>query len=973
MNGLAKRAGNAAAAAARFAGHASVVSDYKKQETHGPDQAVAWMKDTVSDELRARELQSYLRHDIEKARAYREMPLYGVFLALLTVIPYLSSVTSTRYNELFYLEKANRVELHWDQFERVSSRETFWLWFRDMMERSWELRTEISSSSRLTQHNNFPIGYILLRQYRVRTGSCSVPAVLTNGTKDLIPRRCAPEWSESEVSTDAFGPLGEWVTSSQLARPISVASVTTATHTYDRSGDAFPHMFSLQDGWDTIGQRIRYLENNSWIDMATRVVIVDVLTYNPSLEAFTLNHMYAEFFATGSADTGLNSYPFILVNFNHSGQFAFACDIGVTAGLVVLVVGLARSLKNRRALGYNVPYVGLWDLFDIFFLVFLSKTVYHRFVVWSEGPALHSDHDPNRDDFSMFVDLFEYGFHFEAANTFLGITIIFSWLRLFRYLQYNSRLGVVSGTIRRSSEDLMAMAVMFLVVLLAFGIGGAVLYGVDHKAFSSWIVSMGYLSRLLISAEVDAYYDELKTVHPNLTGPYFLCFMILTWCVLMNMVLAILNGAFMAVQDANRLRRDTYSIYTFKKDVLNLLSLWFPFLRKKRHEKYCDKRLEAIASVKDAARTKAAERLARELPGRTVKKKVRTQFERDALFTYEDWQAVTSAERQFGADKAHKMFERAAVLAAADGSATQQIRLGNRFAMQMQEAMSRLEEACGCAPDKATVCTPSPLSPPLTAARSEFFGPVLDSESDIPPPPSSPPSAVVPTADVPAADVPAAGAPAAVVPAADAPAPFAPAPAAAAATDPTPRRLPDFVQPAAKGGAVSPARVYVPATPCAASPASSSPPAPHPREQDSIQRRPVVPPLRPASARRAPARNPVPPRRKATLKLRTVSAAHPYADRERESPAVAPTAPAAPPTWWSRGYVPPVDAVRDGGMSEPEVRQQNGPKSRPMFTPQAQRGNRVDVSSGPVDPGGEMLLFDLWQSQGSKKTLGRGV
>eukprot|EP01062_Namystynia_karyoxenos_P042788 TRINITY_DN3132_c0_g1_i1.p1 TRINITY_DN3132_c0_g1~~TRINITY_DN3132_c0_g1_i1.p1 ORF type:complete len:1133 (+),score=265.94 TRINITY_DN3132_c0_g1_i1:104-3400(+) len=691
-----------------------------------------------SDALRARDIHVYLRHDIEKARAYREMPVYMAFLAILTCVPHLHSRSSTRYNELYHLDHANRIEMHIDQFEQVKSRDDFWEWFQDMVNRSLEVRGADTSAERLTRRSNFPIGGILLRQFRVSDGPCRIPAVLTQSARAGMPDSCAPEWSPDDVSTAPFGPGGQWTIAAASSQP-SVPAVTTSTHTYDEPGNAFAEWFPLFGATDQVVERVAYLRNNSWVDQATRVVIVDVLAFNPSIEAFALNHMYTEFFATGSALSGQKAYPFELIFFSGRGHFLFFCDCCVAAASFALFIGLGKSIWNRRALGYVPPWIGLWEVFDIMFLVFLSQLVFTRFRLWTAGPALHDDEDAQRDEYQMFADLFQYGFDYEHANTALGSSVIFAWLRLFRYLQYNSRLGVLSGTIRRSREDLLAMVAMFWIVIVAFGIGGSVLYGVDIKAFSSWVISMGYLTRLMISAEVDAYYDELKRIHPEATGIFISMFMILTWCVLMNMVLAILNGAFIAVQEANRARREDYSIFTFRRDAANMLRLWgMPCVKKKaRHQQYCGKRLETIGRVSEAAAARAEREL--EATGKAYKEAIRSKMEQEALFTYDEYVATTGAEEQFGAAKARRMFTQAATLAATEGGAvSSQMRVGHRWATAVQEAIQRLEQ----------YLTQLPASPPLRPARpasseqlartapcSNYFGiPEEQSEDDEPPP-----------------------------------------------------------------------------------------------------------------------------------------------------------------------------------------------------------------------------------------------
>eukprot|EP01065_Artemidia_motanka_P019130 TRINITY_DN2263_c0_g1_i4.p1 TRINITY_DN2263_c0_g1~~TRINITY_DN2263_c0_g1_i4.p1 ORF type:complete len:1215 (+),score=361.20 TRINITY_DN2263_c0_g1_i4:41-3646(+) len=613
------------------------------------------------------------RRDVERAGASRQLPCFVFFLFVITLVPWMSRLSSDRYNELFHLEQATRTELHLDDFKFVRDRDQFWSWLRGVSNSLWDLdRGNISTSSRLTAVSNLPVGVILMRQFRVDLANCTMPSIITNDFAKAMPDTCAGEWDDAAYSRVPFGPNNMFLPNSMTAKPINVLAVTTAFHTYDNDAETYSVVLSPFDSLETVLANISELETAVWLDHATRVVIVDICTYNPAVRAFALNHIYVEFFATGSTEAGVKAYPFDLVHHNSfTGWLLFISDVIVAAGIGVLILLIAFSVRNRRRLQYLFP-VGLWDLYDLIFMIVLIYQTYYRMRVWSEGPALQNDIDPEMNEVDVFVKLFEYGYHFERANTFVGLGVIFAWLRLFKYLQYNAKLGVLSQTLDYAKNDLLSMLIIFGVVLVGYGVGGSALYGVDFKQFSTWYVGMSYLMRLVISAEINQDYETLQETHPFTTGIYIGTFMVITWMILLNMVLAIITGAFVTVQHNVHSRQTDQHVAgelgrAFRR-VIHGCQRQGPFALCKSQ-----RRLQALRVLQDWS-------LRRELEDGL---KVGEQF-----ITFEEFRVALADI--YNEDEANRLFDKALSKAAATRGA--EFKVSERFASQVNFTLDRLRE-----------------------------------------------------------------------------------------------------------------------------------------------------------------------------------------------------------------------------------------------------------------------------------------
>ena len=633
-------------------------------------------------EVKVQPLTAALRRDIRKARAYRGMPIYLFYLTALTMVPWVSRLSNSRYNELYHLEKANRQELDVDHFtDHVHDVNDFWDWFSTTAIKTHGLGSNYTTGGRLqlAQVSNYPVGYVLMRQFRVERSRCIIPTVVRQSLEGKI-LDCHGEWEDGSQSIEPYGPAD--ANGNPAWKPgggVSVVAVSTMFHSYSSTDNAFAIKLPLppiSTDVDDMRNNITFLKDNNWIDASSRVVIVDILTFNPSIDAFALNHFFIEFFATGSSEAGQKAYPFDLLNFGAgSSYFQFFLDIVAVVCNADMAISVLVSGYRSWEMGLNFPWIGPFDFFDVGFVIFLSHALYFRMLLWRDGPDLHDG--PELELNETFESLFAYGYDYERSNTYVGISVVFAWIRLFRFLQFNSRLGVLSETVANASADLISIFLIFIIVLVGYGIGGSALYGVDHKNFSSWWLAISYLLRLLISAEVDQHYDELKVIHPDWTGLYMSSFMVITWVILLNMILAIITGSFVSVQENNKIQRDPWTVKMFRKDA----------------NKLC-KRLRPTCMGKDKGYCRTRIILIKKLSAYTEEMRAKSIPLRDQFISLKVWLERTLDE--VDETTAIRIFER--VLMTSGGDAAQ-IKIGTRFATSMkstiglvQRSINRLDE-----------------------------------------------------------------------------------------------------------------------------------------------------------------------------------------------------------------------------------------------------------------------------------------
>ena len=546
--------------------------------------------------IELRSLKRYLVKDIDRARSWGQIPFFFLWLLSLTLLVTLSEMcTASSYNMLYQLEQSHHQELELQKFHEIASVSDFWGWMDLVTKHLW---------LRDVAPNNVPLGFVLLRQFRVQNVSYVMPKVVAPRFRATLPSSILMDWQAGSVSTAPYGPNKTWVPNRDLPVSIDVLTVDTKFNQYDDTGDAFTITLPFLSTTDEVKLQVKFLKDNGWIDLATRLVIVDILTYNPSVGSFAVNHMYVELFASGSTVAMTKAYPFKILQLGGLQTGLLVLDILVLLCMLYAVVSTISTIKMNRDIGQQ--WVGMWEVFEIVLVTFLAVAYSYRFRLWADGEHLIADDSDGTDvEVEMFSRLTEYGYYTERSATYMAIASTMVWLRVLRVIQHNERLGVLSLTVKYASGQLTSLFVIYTFVLVGYSIGATALFGSDFGPMNSLWNSMGYLSRLTVSAEVGADWDTLEEIHPSIVWLFLGSFMVLGWLVLLNMVLAIVSGSFAMVQQANGGKLVSWSFSSLYRDIKqakhdlfgqNFLALY------KRGEN--DKRKAAVLAIRTQARSR---------------------------------------------------------------------------------------------------------------------------------------------------------------------------------------------------------------------------------------------------------------------------------------------------------------------------------------------------------------------------------
>ena len=154
----------------------------------------------------------------------------------------------------------------------------------------------------------------------------------------------------------------------------------------------------------------------------------------------------------------------------------------------------------------------------VFYVQLLSDSNFNNF------SAVTAAHD-------TFVDLSDTTALFSKFADMSAMLLLVSWLKVFKYLRINRKLTVLWDTMRNAMQEILSLAIVFIVLLSAFAFAGHILFGDKVKAFHNWESSFSYHMNTIVG-NID--YNSLARAAPGVAPIYFGVWVFTVFLVLVN-------------------------------------------------------------------------------------------------------------------------------------------------------------------------------------------------------------------------------------------------------------------------------------------------------------------------------------------------------------------------------------------------------------------------------------------------------
>ncbi|XP_032419472.1 polycystin-2 isoform X1 [Xiphophorus hellerii] len=491
---------------------------------------ILWGTELMEDSDSSRE--RYLRNVL------REMLTYVGFLITVCVLTY-GMVNSNMY---YYTKVMSQLFLDTplspgDQttFRSLSTMEDFWKFTQGpflggMYWDVWYNNNSLPENQSFIFYENLLLGVPRLRQVKVRNESCSVHEDLRDEVQD-----CYNIYTPSNEDTAPFGPKNgtAWVYTTESE--MNSSSHWGQVSKYGGGG----YYLDLSQTKEESSNRLQFLKDHLWLDRGTRAVFLDFSVYNGNINLFCIGRLLVEFPATGGAVTSWHFQTVRLIRYVSSWDyFVGMCEVAFCLFILYYVVEEVLEVHIHR-LHY---FKSMWNCLDVLIVVLSVVAIIMNITRTAMARNLLSGLLENYTAHPSFEPLASLQVQF---NNLAAVIVFFSWVKLFKFINFNKTMSQLSTTMSRCAKDLTGFAIMFFIIFLAYAQLAYLVFGTQVNDFSTFQASVFTQFRIILG---DFGFSEIEESNPVLGPVYFTTFVFFIFFILMNMFLAIINDTYSEVK-----------------------------------------------------------------------------------------------------------------------------------------------------------------------------------------------------------------------------------------------------------------------------------------------------------------------------------------------------------------------------------------------------------------------------------------
>jgi len=228
--------------------------------------------------------------------------VYTIFLALSTYLITVTDGGQYEFNTILMDQLLSVDDPDSVSFEEIDDTESFWKWTHSVLGNQVFERTNETNKPMM-------IGELTIRQFRVKSENCS---------NDIYSGVCYPQLSNDIFLTN-WEKGGSWK-GIQWNDDIGIPFFGTnyGVFNYYPSGG---YSVILQNNQSEVRETLLRLENDSWIDIQTRAIAIELVLYNPNMKFYGISALFVEWSARGAVIP--SHFVFVLPYGNFADNIAF--------------------------------------------------------------------------------------------------------------------------------------------------------------------------------------------------------------------------------------------------------------------------------------------------------------------------------------------------------------------------------------------------------------------------------------------------------------------------------------------------------------------------------------------------------------------------------------------------------------------------------------------------------------------------
>merc|ERR1719261_1483074 len=240
-------------------------------------------------------------------------------------------------------------------------------------------------------------------------------------------------------------------------------------------GEGYVFEFPLVQG-DALDM-INLLEEWQWVDVQTRAIILEVVTFNPNVNIIATNRILFEFGPTGELkpvhDVFVLPTQYLTLSTTGTNSSLFLWQVACTVGFVFLTIYHLILITKDPFTFFSYT----WNLVDVIDLGLFYTYVYYRYqilTIFSQDNNLQQELAGMPLVYMPYINLQT---PFQRGQAILAWLCLFSWMRLMKYLSLSKTFRVLIRTLEASCFQLFIFSFLYLAVTLGFAIAFTVGFG----------------------------------------------------------------------------------------------------------------------------------------------------------------------------------------------------------------------------------------------------------------------------------------------------------------------------------------------------------------------------------------------------------------------------------------------------------------------------------------------------------------
>jgi hypothetical protein len=339
---------------------------------------------------------------------------------------------------------------------------------------------------------------------------------------------------------------------------------------------------------------VRNLKDNKWTDRQTRSILLTLNLYNANTNVFApvqfilekdmaglvttllrVNTLRLDFY-TSTAEKFHALYDLILMVCMFYFLKVQRLYYFVTYRRVEKATGELANYQNKICGVCRVWFFSSRTLLEVLLYAAYISSNTLRLILYFEEKRLF--------DFSIGIyrDLTRMVHRYNASFVIDGLAFLLMSIKLFRYVKLNARMNVIVVMFQSGRFILSGYVIIFIVMMLAFGLFAHNLFGRQLTEFSEILLSMRTLFFILFGK---FNFERINEVDPVMGPIFFLLFEVIVYFVLLNMFLAIVNYLYLQTSKIYNQHINSYKSY----EVSSLWDIWasifIPWLGEHHHTK----------------------------------------------------------------------------------------------------------------------------------------------------------------------------------------------------------------------------------------------------------------------------------------------------------------------------------------------------------------------------------------------------